>query len=45
MVTFLDFVIEKDKHSVEIDPKYDDINFVRTHKTKINQIKRLHPDM
>ena len=36
--------LSKDKHNLEIDPKYaDDINFVRLEKSKINQITRTLP--
>ena len=42
----LDWLIDKDQHKVEIDPKYaDDINFIRTDRSKIEMIKRLIPDM
>ena len=38
--------MEKDKHLVEINPKYaDDISFIRTDSSKINQIERLLPNM
>ena len=36
--------LSKDKHNLEIDPKYaDEINFVRLEKSKINQITRTLP--
>ena len=42
----LDWFVDKDKHKVEVDPKYaDDITFVRTDESKINQIERLMPEM
>ena len=42
----LDWLIDKDKHKVELDPKYaDDINFIRTDRSKIEMIKRVIPDM
>ena len=45
MVTF-GLGIDKDKHKVEIDPKYaDDITFVRALEVKRNQAERLVPTM
>ena len=42
----LNWLVDKDKHKVEIDPKYaDDITFVRTDESKINQVERLMPEM
>ena len=36
----LDWMIDRDTHNVEIDPKYaDDVNFIRTHQSKINPPK------
>ena len=38
--------MDKDKHNVEVDPKYaDDITFVRTDESKMNQIERVIPEM
>jgi len=39
----LDWVIPRDKHNVEIDPKYDDISYLRTEERKPNQIERCVP--
>ena len=42
----LDWLIDKDAHQVDIDPKYaDDISFIRTDETKMNETKRLLPDL
>ena len=42
----LDWLIDRDRCQVVIHPKYaDDIRFVRTNETKINQAKRLLPDL
>ena len=42
----LDWIIDRDTHNVELDPKYaDDVNFIRTHQSKINEIKRIIPSM
>ena len=42
----LDWLVDKDKHNVEVDPKYaDDITFVRTDESKMNQIERVIPEM
>ena len=42
----LDWLIDRDTCQVVIHPKYaDDIRFVRTDETKINQAKRLLPDL
>ena len=36
----LDWLVDKDKHKVEVDPKYaDNITFVCTDESKINQIE------
>ena len=44
MGSALDWVIDKDKHKIEIDPKYaDDITYTRSLATKINQMERLVP--
>ena len=38
--------MDKDKHNVEVDPEYaDDIMFVGTDKSKMNQVKRVIPKM
>ena len=38
--------MDKDKHNVEIDPKYaDGITFVRTDESKMNQVERVVPEM
>ena len=40
----LDWLIPRDSHKIEVDPKYaDDLTFIRSDKTKINQIKRTIP--
>ena len=40
----LDWLIPRDNHKIEVDPKYaDDLTFIRSDKTKINQIKRTIP--
>ena len=42
MWSALDWVIDKDRRKVEIDPKYaDDIMFIRSQNAKINQVVRL----
>ena len=42
----LDWLVDKDKHNVEVDPKYaDDITFVQTDESKMNQIERVVPEM
>ena len=42
----LDWVIDKDRRKVEIDPKYaEDITFIRSQDAKINQVERLVPPM
>ena len=42
----LDWLLKKDKHNIEIDPKYaDDVTFIRTAQWKINKIKRVIPDI
>ena len=46
MWSALDWVIDKDRCKVEIDPKYaDDITFIRSKDAKINQVVRLVPPM
>ena len=38
----LDWVINRDKINLELDPKYaDDVTFIRPHISKINKIKRV----
>ena len=38
--------MDKDKHNVEVDPKYaDDITLVRTDELKMNQVERVIPKM
>ena len=38
--------MDKDKHNVEVDPRYaDDIMFVRTDESKMNQVERVAPEM
>ena len=42
----LDWLIRKDEHDVEIDPKYaDDIRFIRSVGHKLNQVERIIPSM
>ena len=42
----LDWVINRDKVNIEIDPKYaDDITFIRYEETKINIVERVIPPM
>ena len=42
----LDWLIKKDHHNIEIDPKYaDDISFLRSTESKINQVQRAIPPM
>ena len=42
----LDWLINRDQQNLAIDPKYaDDITFIRSHQSKINQIKRILPEM
>ena len=42
----LDWLIQKDQHQVEIDPKYaDDVSFLRSNESKVNQVKRMIPNM
>ena len=42
----IDWITDRDTHQVVIDPKYsDDISFIRTDETKMNQVKRLLPDL
>ena len=45
MWSALDWVIDKEKHKVEIDPKYADITFVWSLEAKRNQTERLVPPM
>ena len=42
----LNWIIDRDAHQVVIDSKYvDDISFIRTYETKMNQAKLLLPDL
>ena len=42
----LDWVIDKDVHKVDINPKYsDDISFIRSDQARISQVERLIPPM
>lgn len=42
----LDWIIDKDIHKININPKYaDDISFIRSDKSKINQAERIVPQM
>ena len=42
----LDWVINRDKINLELDPKYaDDVTFIRSHIGKINKIKRVLPSI
>ena len=42
----LDWLVDKDKHNVEVDPKYaDNITFVRTEESKMNQVERVVPEL
>ena len=42
----LDWILDKDKINLELDPKYaDDVTYIRSHESKINKIKRLLPSM
>ena len=46
MWSALDWIIDKDQHKICIDPKYaDDISFLRSDESKINQIERIIPEM
>ena len=46
MWSALDWLIDRDIHHVEIDPKYaDDISFLRSEESKINQVERIIPAM
>ena len=46
MWSALDWLIRKDEHDVEIDPKYaDDITFIRSVEHRLNQVERLIPKM
>ena len=45
MWSALDWVIPRDKYDIKVDPKYaDDLTFVRSDQTKLNQIKRTIPE-
>ena len=42
----LDWIIDRDTHKIQIDPKYaDDISFLRSDESKIKQIERVMPVM
>ena len=42
----LDWSIDKDTHGIEIDPKYaDDISYIRSDESKVNQIEMIIPQM
>ena len=42
----LDWIVNRDKANIEIDPKYaDDITFIRSEEVKINQVERVIPPM
>ena len=42
----LDWIVDRDKLQIEIDPKYaDDITFIRSEEAKINQVERVLPSM
>ena len=42
----LDWLVHNDVHNIEMDPKYaDDITYIRSLQTKINQADRLIPPM
>ena len=42
----MDWIINRDKVNIEIDPKYaDDITFIRSEETKINIVERVIPPM
>ena len=42
----LDWHIQKDQHEVEIDPRCaDDVSFLRSNESKMNQVKRMIPNM
>ena len=42
----LDWLIDRDHHQVEIDPKYaDDIRFLRSCENKLNQVERVVPNV
>ena len=42
----LDWIVDRDKLQIEIDPKYaDDITFICSEKAKINQVERVLPSM
>ena len=46
MWSALDWLIRKDEHDVEIDPKYaDDITFIRSAEHRLNQVERIIPKM
>ena len=40
----LDWLVKKDVHNIEIDPKYsDDMSFIRSTLSKLNMVKRIIP--
>ena len=42
----LDWVIDRDIHRIEIDPKYaDDLTFIRSDKSQMRNVKRAIPQM
>ena len=42
----LDWIVNRDKANIEIDPKYaDDITFIRSEEVKINQVESVIPPM
>ena len=44
MWSALDWIIDRDARKINIDPKYaDDITFIRSDRSKINQIERMMP--
>ena len=46
MWSALDWIIDRDARKINIDPKYaDDITFIRSDRSKINQIERMMPEM
>ena len=46
MWSALDWLIRKDEHDIEIDPKYaDDITFIRSVEHRLNQVERIIPNM
>ena len=45
MWSALDWIIDRDARKINIDPKYaDDITFIRSDRSKMNQIKRMMPE-